>query len=88
MAFAASWGTLATSLSALGTAPEIRRLCGPLALLLACFLVGAGGAGTAVGPAAVISSTNYTNRVERARSRKHTPFHISPRLLAALCSVT
>jgi predicted TIM-barrel fold metal-dependent hydrolase len=29
------------------------------------------------------NASNYTNRVERAGSRKHTPFHISPRLLAA-----
>jgi hypothetical protein len=33
-------------------------------------------------------STDYTNRVERAGSRKHPPFHIPPRLLAALCLVT
>jgi hypothetical protein len=34
---------------------------GPFALLLACFLVGAGGAGIAVAPAAVISSNGLDN---------------------------
>ena len=59
--FATSWGTLATSLSVLGTASEICRLWGPFTLFLVCFLVGGGDAGAAGGPTTVVNSNGSGN---------------------------